>query len=157
MISSDDLLRTWINDNLCYLTINCDTGQHSQFLRCFGFKTDDEAVYSFYLLKWFVRVQTIITDNAKCHATHCSKHWLDFRYWSYVNLAYIQIPSKCWQYVFDNKWPRQKPKEGFLILMNNNDLGVSLVFIRRALVRVQHSLIEGQHQYSTHWQTTYFC
>ena len=27
-------LRTWINDNLCYLTINCDTGQHSQFLRC---------------------------------------------------------------------------------------------------------------------------
>ena len=26
---------TWIHDNLCYLTINCDTGQHSQFLRCF--------------------------------------------------------------------------------------------------------------------------
>ena len=28
-------LRTWIHDNLCYLTINCDTGQPSQFLRCF--------------------------------------------------------------------------------------------------------------------------
>ena len=28
-------LRTWIHDNLCYLTINWDTGQHSQFLRCF--------------------------------------------------------------------------------------------------------------------------
>ena len=28
-------LRTWIHDNLCYLTINCDSGQHSQFLRCF--------------------------------------------------------------------------------------------------------------------------
>ena len=28
-------LRTWINDNLCYLTFNCDTGQHSQFLRRF--------------------------------------------------------------------------------------------------------------------------
>ena len=28
-------LRTWIHDNLCYLTLNCDTGQHSQFLRCF--------------------------------------------------------------------------------------------------------------------------
>ena len=27
--------RTWIHDNLCYLTINCDTGQHSQFLQCF--------------------------------------------------------------------------------------------------------------------------
>ena len=29
-------LRTWIDDNFCYLTINCDTGQHSQFLRCFS-------------------------------------------------------------------------------------------------------------------------
>ena len=28
-------LRTWIHDNLCYLTINFDTGQHSQFLQCF--------------------------------------------------------------------------------------------------------------------------
>ena len=27
----------WIHDNLCYLTINCDTGQHSQFLRCFWY------------------------------------------------------------------------------------------------------------------------
>ena len=27
-------LRTWIPDNLCYLTIKSDTGQHSQFLRC---------------------------------------------------------------------------------------------------------------------------
>ena len=27
-------LRTWFHDNLCYLTINCDTGQHSQFLLC---------------------------------------------------------------------------------------------------------------------------
>ena len=29
-------LRTWIHDNFCYLTINCDTGQHSQFLQCFA-------------------------------------------------------------------------------------------------------------------------
>ena len=28
-------LRTWINDNLSYLTINCDTVQHSQFSWCF--------------------------------------------------------------------------------------------------------------------------
>jgi len=27
-------LRTWIHDNIWYLTINCDTGQHSQFLWC---------------------------------------------------------------------------------------------------------------------------
>ena len=28
---------TWIHDNLYYLTINCDTGQHLQFLQCFVF------------------------------------------------------------------------------------------------------------------------
>ena len=28
-------LRTWIHDNLCYLRIKSDTGQHSKFLRCF--------------------------------------------------------------------------------------------------------------------------
>ena len=28
-------LRTWIHDNLCYLTIKSDTGQSPQFLRCF--------------------------------------------------------------------------------------------------------------------------
>ena len=27
--------KTWIHDNLCYLTIKSDTGQHSQFVRCF--------------------------------------------------------------------------------------------------------------------------
>ena len=31
-------LRTWIHNNLCYLTINCDTGQHSQWKKC-----EDEA------------------------------------------------------------------------------------------------------------------
>ena len=35
-------LRTWIHDNLWYLTLNCDTGQHLQFLRCLndGFPKD---------------------------------------------------------------------------------------------------------------------
>ena len=28
-------LRNWIHDNLWDLTINCDTGQHLQFLQCF--------------------------------------------------------------------------------------------------------------------------
>ena len=28
-------LRTWVHDNHCYLGIKSDTGQHSQFLRCF--------------------------------------------------------------------------------------------------------------------------
>ena len=31
-------LRTLIHDNPCDLTINCDTGEHSQFLRCFSLK-----------------------------------------------------------------------------------------------------------------------
>ena len=31
-----------MHDNLCYLTINCDTGQHSQFLRCFLFLLTSE-------------------------------------------------------------------------------------------------------------------
>ena len=29
-------LRNWIHDKLCFLTIKSDTGQHSQFLRCFA-------------------------------------------------------------------------------------------------------------------------
>ena len=33
-------LRTWINDHLCYLIINCDTGQHLQFLRCLASLSD---------------------------------------------------------------------------------------------------------------------
>ena len=36
-------LRTWIHDNLCYLTIKSDTGQYSQFLRC---------LLLIYLLTW---------------------------------------------------------------------------------------------------------
>ena len=30
-------LKTWLHDNLCYLTIKSNTGQHSQFLRCFHY------------------------------------------------------------------------------------------------------------------------
>ena len=46
-------LRTWILDNLCYLTIKSDTGQHSQFLRCFSTaqKTDDLLCLDFLFVK----------------------------------------------------------------------------------------------------------
>ena len=37
-------LRTWFHDNRCFLTINCDTGQHLQFLWC---------LKSFYYYIWF--------------------------------------------------------------------------------------------------------
>ena len=49
-------LRTWIHDNLCYLTINCDTGQHSQFLRCFisffAFRKEKIGTAAFWNLSW---------------------------------------------------------------------------------------------------------
>ena len=43
-------LRTWIYDNLCYLTINCDTGQHSQFLRCFRVRYRNPCWYNSQVL-----------------------------------------------------------------------------------------------------------
>ena len=46
-------LRTWINDNLSYLTINCDTGQHSQFLRCFWSIWHPFILAVFWPKKWF--------------------------------------------------------------------------------------------------------
>ena len=47
-------LRTWIHDNLCYLTINCDTGQHSQFLRCFHTRVFFGYQLVFILNIWFI-------------------------------------------------------------------------------------------------------
>ena len=41
-------LRTWICDNLFYLTINCDTGQHSQSLRCF------------WVILWLIRITKVL-------------------------------------------------------------------------------------------------
>ena len=35
LVTFETLITILTIDNLCYLTINCDTGQHSQFLRCF--------------------------------------------------------------------------------------------------------------------------
>ena len=48
-------LRTWIHDNLCYLTINCDTGQHSQFLRCLALTWQlNKQPYHHSLTKWLL-------------------------------------------------------------------------------------------------------
>ena len=49
-------LRTWNHDNFCYLTIKSDTGQHSQFLRCF---------YITYNVQFY-------TQFAVLHTVHCS-------------------------------------------------------------------------------------
>ena len=48
---NSDNWETWIHDNLCYLTINSDSGQHSQFLRCS------------YI--WMAR--PVATNNSKVH------------------------------------------------------------------------------------------
>ena len=69
-------LRSWIHDNLCYLTIKSDTGRHRQFLRCFFimqviFKTEEssetlplninwmELVYPKHWILWFGREKSM--------------------------------------------------------------------------------------------------
>ena len=44
-------LRTWIHNNLCDLTINCDTGQHSQFLRCLNYNNSVSILL--YYQRWW--------------------------------------------------------------------------------------------------------
>ena len=44
LISIPTIVRTWINDHPCYLIINCDTGQHSRFLRCLIISTASGAL-----------------------------------------------------------------------------------------------------------------
>ena len=48
-------LRTWIHGKSCDLTTNCDTGQHSQFLRCLytyitSFRTSCVALITIFIL-----------------------------------------------------------------------------------------------------------
>ena len=38
-------MKTWIHDNLFYLTIKNDTGQHSQFSRCFFYRCWPKSAY----------------------------------------------------------------------------------------------------------------
>ena len=57
-------LRTWIHDNLCDLTINCDTGQHSQFLRCFYL------FMRFMRFEIFIRIKRLICMKGILTLTH---------------------------------------------------------------------------------------
>ena len=68
-------LRTWIHDNLCYLTIKSDTGQHSQFLRCFEISFTSAIMLflkkSFYKKVFDVFVtEFCINSSKKCSLTH---------------------------------------------------------------------------------------
>ena len=70
-------LRTWILYNLCCLTIKSDTGQHSQFLRCFlNFSlsnfwqvifTPARSIYAFLEKKvdWYLSHKNMIWSGSK--------------------------------------------------------------------------------------------
>ena len=47
-------LRTWIHDIFCYMTINCDTGQHSQFLRCFRLEFSSYLPTTIIIIFWWI-------------------------------------------------------------------------------------------------------
>ena len=72
-------LRTWIHDNLCYLTIKSNTGQlHSQFLRCL-FLFEGSTYKTYILLKMnlyiccFIMFKSFLV-NPKLVLTHpCSR------------------------------------------------------------------------------------
>ena len=55
-----------MNENFCYLTINCDTGQYLQFLRCFKYKlvcfTLSEKTYR----SWWVERETVPCATSVC-------------------------------------------------------------------------------------------
>ena len=68
-------LRTWFHNNLCCLTIKSDTGQHSQFLRCFGC-TNYKISYILYIilcvwLLWFL--------GHRCKHMSVHKIWMGFK------------------------------------------------------------------------------
>ena len=73
-------LRTWNHDNLCSLTINCDTGQHSQFLRCLLMTCDKYQVYKTYrdmlkpascMCNWLILSSRLATLEASPPSPHC--------------------------------------------------------------------------------------
>ena len=70
-------LRTWIHDNPCYLTFNCGTGKHSQFLRCFNCshpKLQYKNVSKLFPLQNVAKVKTVLIlkhfQSQKYHPIH---------------------------------------------------------------------------------------
>ena len=89
-------LRTWIHDNLCYLTIKSDIGQHSQFLRCLNYPTwnprpcmeQKVVAYSSELITW-VKKKFPINFQLRY-----------FGFMATIDMTYIvghQAASWCWQ------------------------------------------------------------
>ena len=86
-------LRTWILDNLCYLTINCDTGQHSQFLRCFIQLTlcAGSTLYSLeYVNTWLRSRPGPHSETLHCQV-HCSAHYIAILLHCYLHEHYSPL------------------------------------------------------------------
>ena len=62
-------LRTWFHDNLCYLTINCDTGQHSQFLQCLRHEARSQNEY-LTVVVFFVYHQSDMATSSFLYDQH---------------------------------------------------------------------------------------
>ena len=92
-------MRTWIHDNLCYVTINCDTGQHSQFLRCFSDICYSLGIVELHPVTAFLSSIGYVDNNADkcidgitdgpdshnsqgdlCHTNHETAPWLALDY-----------------------------------------------------------------------------
>ena len=88
-------LRTWINDNLCYLTINCDTGQHSQFLRCLSKNSNSLQFYHENKTNLFLGF--IVWKGFLCWSIIVSAQHLQRRRVSVVERKYLRHsnPNSC--------------------------------------------------------------
>ena len=78
-------LRTWIHDNRCYLTIKSDTGQHSQFLRCFSH-------YQMSLLSLMIPRYEQIRWIACCYFSVQDIQW--YRAWRFSFELHVDWPFK---------------------------------------------------------------
>ena len=84
-------MRTWIYDNLCYLTINCDTGQHSHYcdvwvIHCIqlnfsGYITMDK--------KFWLYSQELV----KRYKSNAISNWIPVRQWQ--NWFFLQSLDYC--------------------------------------------------------------
>ena len=82
-------LRTWIHDNLCFLIIKSDTGQHSQFLRSFSHLTQ--------VLLIIVSSSSRVTGRSTTGRTKICFMWLSrssslfFSCWSKASLSMLSL------------------------------------------------------------------
>ena len=115
-----------VNDNLCYLTINCDTGQHSQFLRCFSYELLHwREVLHIWSVNWDpVENQVWIENNCSKSRIHtisvkCDivrvwrRHWFDDTTQFTFICNHLKIDTEP-QQVCTRKWIADEGSDTFL-------------------------------------------